>query len=357
MGENGFVDLRSDTVTLPTEQMRRAMTVADLGDDCYGEDPTVNRLQELACEVLGTEAALFVPTGSMANQIAVKVLSRPGGEVICEQDCHLIHHEAGACAMLSQVQLRGLASDLGVLVPDDVRAALRPDDPYQPRSVLLAIENTHNAQGGIVWPLDRVRAVASVAREGGLPVFCDGARLFNAAVASGTAARDYAAACDMVTISLYKGLCAPMGSLVCGSRELIEESWRYRRIFGGALRQAGVVAAAGIIALESMIDRLADDHANAQRLAAGLGRIPGVSIDRDDVQMNMFFIRLSSPAPSAKELSARLREQQILCGAAKDGSPVMRLVTHYGIEQADIDRVIDAFAVALGAQTVVAATA
>jgi len=269
MSTDGFVDLRSDTVTRPTRAMREAMASAEVGDDCYGEDPTVNRLQEIAAEMLGTGAAMFVPSGTMANQIAVKVLSQPGGEVICEEECHLIHHEAGACALLAQVQLRGLAGTRGILAADDVRAAVRPDDPYQPRTVLVAIENTHNAAGGTVWPVENVRDAASAAREAGLPFFCDGARLFNACVASGTSAREYAAPCDLVTISLYKGLAAPMGSLVCGRTELMDEVWRYRRVYGGALRQAGVVAAAGILALTEMVDRLAEDHDKAQRLGEG----------------------------------------------------------------------------------------
>jgi threonine aldolase len=343
MTHNGFVDLRSDTVTLPTDEMRRAMAAADLGDDCYGEDPTVNRLQELACEILGTEAALFVPTGSMANQISVKVLSQPGGEVICEGDCHLIHHEAGACAMLSQVQLRGLESDLGILDPDDVRAALRPNDPYQPRSVLVAIENTHNAHGGIVWPVDRVEAVAAVAKAAGLPFFCDGARLFNAVVASGTSVRDYTAPCDIVTISLYKGLCAPMGSLVCGSRELIDESWRYRRVFGGALRQAGVVAAAGIIALESMVDRLAEDHANARRLAEGFaGATPDGAVPLERVQTNMVVFDATACGADAASVIRALRHEGVLAGPMSE--TVVRFVTHHDVSPSDIDRAIEAFA-------------
>jgi threonine aldolase len=342
MSDNGYVDLRSDTVTLPTDEMRAAMAAADLGDDCYGEDPTVNRLQEIACEILGTEAALFVPTGSMANQIAVKVLSQPGGEVICEEDCHLIHHEAGACAMLSQVQLRALPSRLGVLDENDIRAALRPNDPYQPRSVLVAIENTHNAHGGIVWPLDAVEAVETVAHEAGLPLFCDGARLFNAVVASGTPARDYAAPCDIVTISLYKGLCAPMGSLVCGSQELIDQSWRYRRVFGGALRQAGVVAAAGIIALESMVDRLAEDHANARRLAEGFAEAANEgAVPLERVQTNMVVFDARACGTDAATVIAALKSEGVLAGPM---SPtVVRFVTHNDVPASDIDRAIAAF--------------
>lgn len=323
-----MIDLRSDTVTTPTDEMRRAMYEAEVGDDCYGEDPTINRLQELACEILGCEAALFVPTGSMANQIAVKVLSAPGGEVICEADCHLIHHEAGACALLAQVQLRGLASAKGVLGPGDVRDALRPADPYQPRSVLVAIENTHNAKGGTVWPVDVVRAVADASD---LPLFMDGARLFNAVVASGTPAREYAAPCDIVTLSLYKGLAAPMGSLVCGRADLMDEAWRFRRVFGGALRQGGVVAAAGIVGLETMIDRLADDHEHARRLADGFG------IDAGRVETNMVVVE----TPDAAALVGALRTEGVLAGPMSPTA--VRFVTHKDIDRDAIDRAIAAF--------------
>jgi threonine aldolase len=346
MSTNGFVDLRSDTVTSPTDEMRRAMAGAEVGDDCYGEDPTVNRLQDLACEILDCEAALFVPTGTMANQIAVKVLSEPGGEVVCEEDCHLIHHESGACAMLSQVQLRGLAGRLGVLDPEDVRAALRPDDPYQPRTVLVSVENTHNTAGGTVWPLDAVASVAIQAREAGLNVYCDGARLFNACVATGVAARDFANLCDLVSVSLYKGLAAPMGSLVCGRRELVEEGWRYRRIFGGALRQAGVVAAAGLVALQTMIDRLADDHASARRLADGFALIaPDGSVPIERVQTNMVLFDAASCGLQGATVVEALKELGVLAGLISPG--VVRFVTHKDIGPADVDRAIEGFASSL----------
>jgi threonine aldolase len=337
------VDLRSDTVTTPTPEMRRAMAEAEVGDDCYGEDPTLNRLQELACELVGCEAAMYVPTGSMANQVVVKVLSSPGGEVICEQDCHLIHHEAGACALLAQVQLRGLGSRWGILDADDVAAAIRPDDPFQPATVLVAIENTHNAAGGIVWSLDEVKAVTSVAREANVPVFCDGARLFNASVASGTSLRDYAAPFDLVTLSLYKGLAAPMGSLVCGRADLMDEVWRFRRVFGGALRQGGIVAAAGIVALETMIDRLADDHANARRLAEGFADIvPDGAIDLDKVQTNMVVVDASVWRTGAMTVIAELRKDGVLAGPMTPTS--VRFVTHKDVDLSGIDRAIAAFA-------------
>jgi threonine aldolase len=346
---DGFVDLRSDTVTMPTEPMRRAMATAEVGDDCYGEDPTVNRLQELAAQMLGCEAALYVPTGTMANQIALKVLSRPGGEVLCESDCHFIHFESGASAMLSQVQLRGLPGRLGVLDPADVRAALRPDDPFQPPSVLVCIENTHNGAGGTVWPLERVAEVASVARAGGLGVYCDGARLFNACVASGTKASDYAAHCDLISISLYKGLAAPMGSLLCGSRELIEQSWLFRRVFGGALRQAGVVAAAGIVGLETMVDRLATDHENARRLGEGLAEVaPPGSVDVDRVQTNMVIFDAQTSGLSPAGVVEALRSEGVLAGLNLPG-PVVRFVTHNDVAGQDVDRAVSAFAGSLKA--------
>jgi threonine aldolase len=337
-----LVDLRSDTVTTPTPEMRRAMASADVGDDCYGEDPTLNRLQDLACEMLGCEAALFVPSGSMANQVAVKVLSSSGGEVICEEDCHLIHHEAGACAMLSQVQLVGLSTGAGILDPDDVRGAVRPSDPFQPRTVLVAIENTHNAKGGTVWPLDAVKQVTSVAREAGVPIFCDGARLFNAAVASGTSLADYAEPFDLVTLSLYKGLAAPMGSLVCGRADLMDEAWRFRRVFGGALRQAGIVAAAGIVGLETMVDRLADDHTNARRLAEGLAdAAPDGSIDLERVQTNMVVFDASAAGTDAATVIRGLKADGVLAGPMSPTA--VRFVTHKDVDTAGIDRAISAF--------------
>ncbi len=343
MNSNGFVDLRSDTVTVPTKEMRRAMSDAEVGDDCYGEDPTVNRLQELASEILGCEAALFVPTGTMANQIGLKVLSSPGGEVICESDCHFIHFESGASAVLSQVQLRGLPGSLGVLDAAQVGAALRPDDPFQPRTVLVCTENTHNGAGGTIWSLERVTEVASVAHDAGVPVYCDGARLFNACVASETAPREYAAPCDLISISLYKGLAAPMGSLLCGGRDLIEQAWLYRRIFGGALRQAGVVAAAGIISLERMIERLADDHANARRLAEGLAQVapPGtVLVER--VQTNMVIFDASAAGLDCGRVISALRDEGVLAGLNLPG-PVVRFVTHLDVDRAGVDQAISAF--------------
>lgn len=329
-----MIDLRSDTVTLPTDEQRRAMAEAELGDDCYGEDPTITRLQELACTITGMDGALFVPTGSMANQIAVKVLSSPGDEVICEEECHLIDHEAGAVATLSHVQLRGLATRTGVFSADQVRAAVRGPDRFQPRTAMVAIENTHNTKGGVPWTLDEVAAVADATE---LPLFCDGARLFNAVVATGTSAAGFCTPCDVVTLSLYKGLCAPMGSLVCFRADLMDDVWRYRRVFGGALRQGGVVAAAGIVGLERMVERLADDHANARRLAEGIADV--VTVDLDLVRTNMVVVTgVDAPA-----MARALRSEGVLVGALSATS--LRLVTHHDVSPDDIDRAVAAFRV------------
>lgn len=341
MSGSGVVDLRSDTVTQPTEQMRRAMADAEVGDDCYGEDPTVNRLQDEAAALLGCDAALFVPTGTMANQIAVKVLSSPGGEVVCERDCHLIHHESGACALLSQVQLRGIAGELGVLDGSDVRAALRPDDPYQPDTVLLSVENTHNTAGGTVWPLEAVRAVTAVATEAGVSTHLDGARLFNACAAVGVSPAAYADPFDLVTVSLYKGLAAPMGSLVCGSRELVDRGWRYRRVFGGALRQAGVVAAAGLVALATMVDRLPEDHDAARRLAVGLAdALPPGAVPLDRVQTNMVLLDSEAAGVPAEALLDELSRRGVLAGLIAPG--IIRFVTHKDISAGDVERAVEA---------------
>ncbi len=341
MSADGYVDLRSDTVTTPTDEMRRAMAAAEVGDDCYREDPTVNRLQNLAAERLGYEAALFVPSGTMANQIAVKVLTRPGGEVVCDADCHLIHHESGATAMLSQVQLRGLPGRSGVLDPQLVRAAVRPPDVFQPDTVLVSIENTHNAAGGTLWPLPEVEAVVAVAREAGIPVFCDGARLFNACVASGVEPSQYAAGADVVTISLYKGLCAPVGSLVCGSRETIERAWVVRRILGGAMRQAGILAAAGIVALESMVDRLAEDHENAGRLAEGLAEVAGDAVPVDRVQTNMVLFDAAAFGVDDAAVLQGLQREGVLAGLIAPG--MVRFVTHRDVDRSGIERAVSAF--------------
>ncbi|MFN8634121.1 MAG: low-specificity L-threonine aldolase [Chloroflexota bacterium] len=350
----GVIDLRSDTVTLPSPEMRQAMFEAEVGDDVYGEDATVNALQAKAAELMGKEAGLYVTSGTQGNLVAHLAWCRGGDEVICGESSHTLNAEQANAARVAQTQLRTVPQKGASLDVDAIARTIRGDDPHWPRTGLIWVEQPCN---GWVMPLDELKAISELAHNHGIPVHMDGARIFNAAVALGVEAREIAQYADSVTFCVSKGLAAPVGSVLCGSKEFYARAYRGRKIIGGAMRQAGIIAAGGLYALNHNIERLADDHRNAQRLAAGLKRLPGISVDRDEVQMNMFFIRLSAPAPSAKELSAQLRTKDILCGAAKDGSPVMRLVTHYGIEQADIDRAIDAFAVALGAQPAIAGVA
>jgi threonine aldolase len=348
------IDLRSDTVTLPSPEMRRFIHEAEVGDDVYGEDTTVNALQEKAAELLGKEAALFVSSGTMGNLIAHLAWCQAGDEVICGEKHHTLNSEQANAARVAQTQLRTVPQHRASLDVDAIRRTIRGDDPHFPRTSLIWIEQPCN---GWVMPLDEMAAISKLAREHNLPVHMDGARIFNAAIALGVDAKEIAKYVDSIMFCFSKGLAAPVGSALVGSKEFIARAYRGRKLIGGAMRQAGVIAAGGLYALNHNIERLAEDHANAKRLAAGLSRLPGIAIDRDEVTTNMFFIHLSAPAPSAKELSARVREKGVLCGAAKDGSPIIRLVTHYGIEQADIDRAIDAFAQALGAQPAVAGVA
>ena len=283
------IDLRSDTVTLPTQEMYRAMAAAELGDDVYGEDPTVNRLEELAAARVGKEAALFVPTGTMGNEVAVMTHARRGDEVIVDVGSHIYDAEVGGLAVLAGVQARPLAGRLGRLDPTAVEAAVRPDDVHFPRTGLLCLEDPHNGAGGTVAPPEAIAELAEVAHRHGFPVHLDGARLFNAAVALGIPAARLAAPADSVMFCLSKGLCAPVGSMLAGSAAFIAEARRNRKLMGGGMRQAGVLAAAGIVALESMVDRLADDHVNARRLAEGLASLPGLRVDLESVQTNMVY--------------------------------------------------------------------
>ena len=350
----GVIDLRSDTVTLPSPEMRRAMFEAEVGDDVYGEDATINALQEKAAELLGKEAGLYVTSGTMGNLVAHLAWCRGGDEVICGESSHTLNAEQANAARVAQTQLRTVPQKGASLDVDAIARTIRGDDPHWPRTGLIWVEQPCN---GWTMPLDELKAISDLAHGRDIPVHMDGARIFNAAVALGVEAKEIAQYADSVTFCVSKGLAAPVGSVICGTKAFIARAYRGRKIIGGAMRQAGIIAAGGLYALNHNIERLAEDHDNARRLAAGLARLPGVAIDRENVEMNIFFIRLSPPAPGAKELSARLREQGVLCGAAKDGSPVMRLVTHYGIERADVDRAIDAFAVALGAQPAVAGVA
>jgi len=333
-----LIDLRSDTVTKPTPEMRRAMYEAEVGDDVYGEDPTVNRLQERAAELMGKEAALFVPTGTQGNQVAVLTHTRRGEEVIVEAEAHVYIYEVAGIAALSGCQVKPVAGVCGAMDPAAVAAAIREDNVHYPRTALVCVENTHNRSGGCVVPLENIAAVAEVAHRRGIPVHMDGARIFNAAVALGRPAAELVAPVDSVMFCLSKGLAAPVGSLLVGSRDFIAEARRNRKLLGGGMRQAGVLAAAGLVALELMVDRLADDHANARRLAEGISQIDGLSVDLATVQTNMVRLEVTDSRWTAPALVQALRAEGVLCNAT--GPRHIRLVTHKDVTAADVELVL-----------------
>jgi threonine aldolase len=337
-----MIDLRSDTVTRPTPEMRAAMASAEVGDDVYREDPTVMRLEGLAAEKLGFPAALFVPTGTMGNQIAVHLHTTPGSEVIIEAKGHIFNFEMGAMAVWSGALPRPIATGGGLLEPAQVEAAINPRASYRTPTRLLCLENTHNLWSGLPMDTARTRALTSVARAHGLAVHLDGARIFNAAAALGTSAAELARGCDTVMFCLSKGLAAPVGSLLCGSTDLIGEAVRVRKLFGGGMRQVGVLAAAGIVALTEMVERLPDDHRRAKRLATGLAEIPAIDIDPTRVQTNILVFGLRpvavpgdpAIAPSQR-FTAAMKQRGILAGAF--GPNDVRMVTHYEITDGDVD--------------------
>lgn len=338
-----FIDLRSDTVTQPTPQMRAAMAAAELGDDVYREDPSVNRLQALAAERMGKEAGLFVPSGTMGNLAAVLAHCGRGDEVILGSLGHTFLFEGGGIAALGGVHSYTLPTQPdGTLALEDIRAAIRSDDPHYPTSRLITLENTHNRCGGVPLSVEYMDAVGALARQHNLRVHLDGARLFNAAVALGVPAARLAQAADSVTFCLSKGLCAPVGSVLCGSHEFIAKALRIRKQLGGGMRQAGVLAAAGIVALESMVERLCEDHQRARALAGGLARlhIPGLRVERELPPTNMVFVALDG-AIRADELTRRLLAQGVKVGAV--GQRRLRLVTHHGIDDAAVERTLQAF--------------
>jgi threonine aldolase len=327
-----MIDLRSDTVTKPTAAMRQAMARAEVGDDVYGEDPTVNRLQEKAAELVGKEAALFVPTGTMANQIAIRAQTSHGDQVLAGTGAHILRYESGAAAAISGVQIKTLGRD-GTFTADEVDDAVPPRDHHNAPATLVAIENTHNAAGGTVWPIEQSEAVAAAARRRGLRVHLDGARLFNAVVASGVPAQRWAEACDTVCFCFSKGLGAPVGSIVCGDRATIDRGHRFRKMFGGGMRQAGIIAAAALHALEHHVDRLREDHDNAERLAAGLDAI-GLRVDPKP-ETNIVLFHCDRDRALAGELARR----GVLVNLLRPGT--FRAVTHLDVDRAAIDEAVD----------------
>lgn len=334
------IDLRSDTVTLPTPQMREAMASAEVGDDVFGEDPTVNRLEEIAAERMGKQAALFVASGTMGNLVALLTHCGRGDEVIVGDKAHTFINEVGGMAALGGIHPRSIPNQPdGTLALDDIKGAIRGDNVHWPHTRLIALENTHNSCDGSPLKPAYVKSVYELAKSLGIKVHTDGARIFNAAVALGVPVTELTRHTDTISFCLSKGLSAPVGSLLCGPREFIAEARRNRKAVGGGMRQAGILAAAGIVALETMVDRLAEDHANARYLAENLADIPGIDLDPTRVKTNIVYFGLQDRL-TAKELAERLAREGILIGPVAEKR--IRVVTHHGIERADIDATLAA---------------
>ncbi len=332
-----IIDLRSDTVTLPTEEMREAMARAPVGDDVYGDDPAVNELEARSAALLGKQAAMFVPSGTFGNQVCVMAHTRRGDEILLGEDAHILWHEGGAAAVLSAVQTRTFPVDGRRIDVARLEAMIRPDDIHEPPTGLICLENARG--NGMALGMETMRAVRALADRHGIPVHLDGARLFNAANALGLSARELADCTDSLSFCLSKGLAAPVGSVVVGSADFIRRARRCRKLMGGGLRQAGILAAAGIWALDHMVERLAQDHENARLLAAALSAIPGVTVDTDALDINMVFFTLPETILPSAKLCERLLERGIKA-QGWDGS--YRFVTHHGVGREDIDTITQA---------------
>ena len=331
-----FIDLRSDTVTQPTEEMRAAMAQAEVGDDVYGEDPTVNRLEAVAAERMGKEAGLFVASGTMANLVAILTHCQRGDEALMGDVGHTFLFEVGGVSALGGVMVHAIPNQPdGTIALDELKASIRPEDIHQPRTKLIVLENTHNRCGGVPLTLEYTRAVGRLAKSEGLALHLDGARIFNAAIALEVAPRELAEPADSVMFCLSKGLCAPVGSVLCGSHEFIGKARKVRKQLGGGMRQAGVLAAAGLVALDRMVDRLEEDHHNALMLARGLADIRGIRLYMDEPRTNMVFVDLEDSVPfTAAEVAGRLWERGVRVGPVAERG--LRLVTHYPIGEAEI---------------------
>lgn len=345
----GFIDLRSDTVTLPTDEMREAMAAAELGDDVFREDPTVNRLQERAAEMLGQEAGLLVTSGTQGNLVSLLAQTHPGDEVILEEDSHVYNNEVAGLSQVAGLIPRPLPGHHGAFTGKQVEAALRPPNLHFPRTRLLCLENTHNTAGGTVLSPQRQHEITDVARDHGLRVHLDGARIFNAAVALGVPASGLMEGVDSLTFCLSKGLSCPVGSVVVGSRPFIEEARRARKLLGGGMRQAGIIAAAGLVALDTMIDRLVDDHATARKLAKGVNGLPELEVDLDSVQSNIVIFDVGEAGTTSTEFAAELHQQGL--GVTTKGPTSVRCVTHHGIESEDVEGALRILEATLGSHT------
>ena len=335
------LDLRSDTVTRPSPGMREAIFKAEVGDDVFEDDPTVKRLEEMLVTILGKEAALFVPSGTMANQVAINAHTQPGDEVIVERDCHTYNYEVAAHAVLSGVQLAALQGHHGILTAEQVSEAIRADDVHLPRTSLICLENTHNRAGGVVYPIEEIKRISRLAKVRDLRMHLDGARLFNASMASGIPANEYARHFDSVSICLSKGLGAPVGSMIVGQRDFIKRCRRYRKMYGGGMRQVGILAAAGIYALENNIERLSEDHKNARLFAEQVSRIPGIEIDIDTVQTNIVVMDIAALGMDSFQAVEKLQENG--CMVVVFGPTKIRAVTHLDVDEEDVLEAIGVF--------------
>jgi threonine aldolase len=333
-----MIDLRSDTVTQPTPEMRQAIAHAPVGDDVLGDDPIVNKLEDYVADLLGKEAAVYMPSGTMTNQVALRTHTEPGDEIILESQAHIYFYEAGAPAALSGLMCRLIEGQRGIFTAADLRKALRPQNEHYPVTKLVCLENTHNRGGGSIFPLQDVQEIAEVCRENDLRLHLDGARFWNACAATGISEADYAAPFDTVSVCFSKGLGAPVGSALVGPKALITRARRFRKMFGGGMRQAGIIAAGALYAVEHHRDRLTEDHANAQRLAAGLQHINGLTVNREDVQTNLVYFQTPEGIPAAV-FAEKLAEQGV--GVLPTASHTLRAVTNLMVDQADIDQALD----------------
>jgi threonine aldolase len=342
------IDLRSDTVTLPTEAMRRAMAAAEVGDDVYGEDPTINQLQRMAADRLGKESALFVPSGTMGNLASILAACGRGDEIILGDKSHTYLYEAGGVSSLGGIHTMAVPNQPdGSIELQAIENAIRADNPHFPVTRLICLENTHNVCGGTVLSVDYTRQVGDLAHDHGLKLHIDGARIFNAAVALDVPVDLLAASADSITFCLSKGLSAPVGSLICGSEEFVDRALRIRKQLGGGMRQAGILAAAGIVALETMVDRLKDDHARTRQLAAFLGQLPGIALENDQPPTNMLFFHLQDDSPlGADGLVERMLARNVILSGSRGGR--FRLVLHSGIENGDLETIQSAFGEVFG---------
>lgn len=336
-----MIDLRSDTVTKPSQPMRAAMASANVGDDVFAEDPTINALQQYCAELFGKEQALYVPSGTMANQVSLNAHTQPGDEIICEYGCHIFNYECGAPSVLSGVQLHPLHGDHGILNPDQIEAAIRPENVHHATTKVVALENTHNRAGGVVYPIEVVAAVSEMAREHGLIMHLDGARLMNAVMATGISPKEYAQYFDSVTLCFSKGLGAPVGSVVVGDSEFITRAHWYRKMYGGGMRQAGIIAAGALYAIQNNVKRLTEDHDNAKQFAQGISKLPQIHLKLDWVQTNIVIFEVDTDAMTAQELCEQLKEQEILMLPVSKQR--IRAVTNLMVSAEDIHTTVQTF--------------